>query len=97
MKKNYKIEIPLEEDMTYEAPQVVTSEYKDLKKQLNLALATLSSHEERIVRLLFLEGADVSEIAEDFGLTRIRIYQIRDKALLKLAHPSRSKYIREFI
>ena len=38
----------------------------------------------------------LEEVGQDFEVTRERIRQIESKALRKLRHPSRSKYLRPF-
>jgi RNA polymerase primary sigma factor len=72
-----------------------------LKKQVNEILMTLSSREERVIRLRF--GIDdgyhrtLEEVGSIFNVTRERIRQIEDKALRKLRHPSRSAILMKFI
>jgi hypothetical protein len=39
----------------------------------------------------------LEEIGEDFGLNRERIRQIERHAMLKLRHPSRARYLKEFV
>ncbi len=64
-------------------------------------LATLTSREERVLRLRFGIGQahdhTLEEVGQDFEVTRERIRQIEAKALRKLRHPSRSKRLRSFI
>ena len=43
------------------------------------------------------EGMTLQEIADNFEITRERIRQIESRALRKLRHPSRSRYLREFV
>jgi RNA polymerase primary sigma factor len=63
-------------------------------------LATLTSREERVLRLRFGIGQPhdhtLEEVGQDFEVTRERIRQIEAKALRKLRHPSRSKRLRSF-
>ena len=72
-----------------------------LKKQVDEILQTLSSREERVIRLRF--GIDdgyhrtLEEVGNIFSVTRERIRQIEDKALRKLRHPTRSNILEKFI
>jgi RNA polymerase primary sigma factor len=72
-----------------------------LKKQVDELLKTLSTREERVIRLRF--GIDdgyhrtLEEVGNIFNVTRERIRQIEDKALRKLRHPTRSGILMEFI
>ena len=72
-----------------------------LREQLVEVLGTLTSREERVLRLRF--GLDdgrtrtLEEVGQDFGVTRERIRQIEAKALRKLRHPSRSRRLRDFL
>jgi RNA polymerase primary sigma factor len=63
-------------------------------------LATLTSREERVLRLRFGIGQPhdhtLEEVGQDFEVTRERIRQIEAKALRKLRHPSRSKRLLSF-
>ncbi len=72
-----------------------------LKKQIDEILKTLTSREERVIRLRF--GIDdgyhrtLEEVGNIFNVTRERIRQIEDKALKKLRHPTRSNILMKFI
>ena len=72
-----------------------------LKKQVDDILTTLTSREERVIRLRF--GIDdgyhrtLEEVGNIFNVTRERIRQIEDKALRKLRHPTRSAILMKFI
>ncbi|MDP4133269.1 MAG: RNA polymerase sigma factor RpoD [Bacillota bacterium] len=72
-----------------------------LKEQLVDVLDTLTSREERVLRLRF--GLDdgrartLEEVGKVFNVTRERIRQIEAKALRKLRHPSRSKKLKDFL
>ncbi len=72
-----------------------------LKEQLAEVLKTLTSREEKVLRLRF--GLDdgrsrtLEEVGKEFNVTRERIRQIEAKALRKLRHPSRSKKLRDFL
>jgi len=73
----------------------------DLKVQVERILHTLSPKEEKIVKMRFGIGDDVphtlEEVGRQFRVTRERIRQIEVKALRKLKHPSRSRWLKEFI
>ncbi len=73
----------------------------DMKEKIDKILCTLTPKEEKIIRRRFGIGVDVPHTLEEVGLefdvTRERIRQIEVKAIRKLKHPSRSKWLREFI
>ena len=72
-----------------------------MKEQLLDVLDTLTSREEKVLRLRF--GLDdghprtLEEVGRVFEVTRERIRQIEAKALRKLRHPSRSKKLRDYL
>lgn len=72
-----------------------------LKEQLTGVLETLTSREEKVLRLRF--GLDdgrartLEEVGKEFNVTRERIRQIEAKALRKLRHPSRSKKLKDYL
>ena len=72
-----------------------------LKEQLIDVLDTLTSREEKVLRLRF--GLDdgrartLEEVGKEFKVTRERIRQIEAKALRKLRHPSRSKKLKDYL
>ncbi len=73
---------------------------RSLYEQTKKALSTLTSREEKILRMRFGIGekADhtLEEVGQDFDVTRERIRQIEEKALRKLRHHTRSKKLRIF-
>ncbi len=73
----------------------------DMKKRIDKILCSLPPKEEKIIRKRFGIGVDVphtlEEVGIEFDVTRERIRQIEVKAIRKLKHPSRSKWLREFI
>jgi RNA polymerase primary sigma factor len=72
-----------------------------LREQTTKLLATLTSKEEKVLRMRFGigENADytLEEVGEDFEVTRERIRQIEAKALQKMRHPARSDNLRSYI
>ncbi len=75
--------------------------YTLLKEQLVNVLSTLTSREEKVLKLRFgLEDGrarTLEEVGREFSVTRERIRQIEAKALRKLRHPSRSKRLKDFL
>jgi len=73
----------------------------DMKKKIDKILCSLTHKEEKIIRKRFGIGGNIPHTLEEVGLefdvTRERIRQIEGKAIRKLKHPSRSKWLREFI
>lgn len=88
------------EDQDAPAPAEAAS-FRLLKEQLEEVLETLTTREERVLRLRFgLEDGrqrTLEEVGQVFGVTRERIRQIEAKALRKLRHPSRSKKLKDFL
>ena len=73
----------------------------NLREVTNSALQTLSPREQEIVRMRYglnETGKEytLQEVGEIFQVTRERIRQIEEKALLKLRSPYRSNKLREF-
>lgn len=71
-----------------------------LRHQIESALGSLVGREAEILRLYFgLEGEEpmtLDQIGERFRLTRERVRQIKEKALHRLRHPSRSDHLRTY-
>ncbi len=71
-----------------------------LRSQLEEVLSTLSEREEQVLRYRFGLEDDteytLEQVGKKFGVTRERIRQIEAKALRKLRHPNRAKYLRPF-
>ena len=74
---------------------------ESLKEEVQRALATLSDREAEIIRLYFglqrEHSLTLEEIGEKFNLTRERIRQIKEKAIRRLRHASRSKNLRAYL
>jgi len=73
----------------------------DLKLQIEKVLCTLNPKEAKIIRKRYGIGEDIphtlEELGQEFDVTRERIRQIEVKAIRKLKHPARSKWLRTFI
>ena len=73
---------------------------ESLRREIDRALATLSDRERDIVRLFFGLGCQektLEEISEEFKLTRERVRQIKEKAIRRLRHSSRSKNLKAYL
>ncbi len=72
-----------------------------LKNTIEEALATLKEREARIISLYFglddQEPMTLEEIGSLLGVTRERVRQIKEKALLRLRHASRARFLETFI
>jgi RNA polymerase primary sigma factor len=73
---------------------------ESLGKEIDRALETLKERESDIIRQLFGIGCQemtMEEIGERFGLTRERVRQIKEKAIRRLRHTSRSKLLKTYL
>ncbi len=74
---------------------------ESLKIEVTRALTTLSDREAEVIRLYFgLEREHpltLEEIGERFSLTRERVRQIKEKAIRRLRHTSRSRMLRSYL
>lgn len=74
---------------------------ESLAEEIRRSLSSLTEREREIVVLFFgLSGSNpfsLEEIGEKFSLTRERVRQIKDKALQRLRHTSRSKVLKSYL
>lgn len=73
---------------------------ESLSKEIERALATLTERERDIIKLFFginTQEMTLEEIGEQFGLTRERVRQIKEKAIRRLRHTSRSKLLKSYL
>jgi len=72
-----------------------------LRTEIERSLATLTPREGDVIRLYFgLNGQHpltLEEIGEKFDLTRERVRQIKEKAIRRLKHTSRSKILKTYL
>jgi len=75
--------------------------HESLKLEINRALETLSTREADVVKLNFgLSGQPamtLQEIGDTFDLSRERVRQIREKAIRRLRHTSKSHILKNFL
>ena len=74
---------------------------ESLNREVERALSTLTPREADIIRLYFgltdRPGMTLEEIGSEFDLTRERVRQIKEKAIRRLKHTSRSKILRSYL
>ncbi|CDS95937.1 MULTISPECIES: RNA polymerase sigma factor RpoD/SigA [Sphingobacterium] len=74
---------------------------ESLSEEIRRSLSTLTEREREIIVLFFGLGSNhqlsLEEIGEKFNLTRERVRQIKDKALQRLRHTSRSKILKSYL
>jgi len=75
--------------------------HESLRTEIERALETLTPREADVVRLYFGLGDQhpmtLEEIGETFELTRERVRQIKEKAIRRLKHTSRSKILKTYL
>ncbi len=74
---------------------------ESLRIEIERALSTLTVREADLIKLYFgLNGSHpmtLEEIGEEFDLTRERVRQIKEKAIRRLKHTSRSRILKSYI
>ncbi len=73
---------------------------ESLGREIDRALSTLTEREASIVKHFFGVGCTemtLEEIGEKFGLTRERVRQIKEKAIRRLRHSSKSKLLKSYL
>lgn len=81
------------------ADSVLMSE--SLQKEIERSLSTLTEREREVIKLFFgigmNHGLTLEEIGAKFDLTRERVRQIKEKAIRRLRHKSRSKHLKAYL
>jgi len=74
---------------------------ESLRREIERAISTLTPREADVIRLYFgLNGEHaltLEEIGERFDLTRERVRQIKEKAIRRLKHTTRSKILKTYL
>ncbi len=75
--------------------------HHNLQEQIEKIMKTLTPKESEIIQRRFGLGAEhpetLEEVAQKFNVTRERIRQVEANVLRKLRHPSRTKWLKEFM
>ena len=89
----------IEDDMQLPPDHPLMDE--SLKQEIRAALNTLKKREREVIKMYF--GIDreyaltLNEIGEEFNLTRERVRQIKENAIRRLSHKSRSKNLKAYL
>lgn len=74
---------------------------ESLQREIERSLSTLTERERDVVKLFFgigmNHGLTLEEIGAQFDLTRERVRQIKEKAIRRLRHTSRSKLLKAYL
>ena len=74
---------------------------ESLIREIERSLSTLTEKEREVIRLFYgigmKHGLTLEEIGDRFGLTRERVRQIKEKAIRRLRHSSRSKHLKAYL
>ena len=74
---------------------------ESLKTEIEHALSSLTEREAEVIKLYFglnkEHSLTLEEIGDKFNLTRERVRQIKEKAIRRLRHASRSKNLRAYL
>jgi len=74
---------------------------ESLQKEIDRSLSTLTEREREVIKLFFgigvTHGLTLEEIGAKFDLTRERVRQIKEKAIRRLRHKSRSKLLKAYL
>lgn len=74
---------------------------ESLRREIERVLSSLSEREAEVIKLYFglnkEHSLTLEEIGEKFNLTRERVRQIKEKAIRRLKHASRSKNLRVYL
>ncbi len=75
--------------------------FESLKKEIARSLQTLPERQKRIIELFFGIGLEnpmsLEDIGLEFGLTRERVRQVKDKGIAKLRNTSRSELLKNYL
>ena len=74
---------------------------ESLQREIERSLSTLTDRERDVIKLFFgigqNHGLTLEEIGAKFDLTRERVRQIKEKAIRRLRHNSRSKLLKAYL
>ncbi len=74
--------------------------HESLRKEIDRALSTLTERESDIIKMFFGIGCQektLEEIGDEFGLTRERVRQIKEKAIRRLRQSNKSRLLKGYL
>ena len=75
--------------------------HESLGREIQRSLATLSEKERDVINMYYgigmNHGLTLEEIGSKFNLTRERVRQIKEKAIRRLRHTSRSRLLKAYL
>ncbi len=88
--------------MNNDSPRADTSLINEsLQKEIERSLSTLTERERDVIKLFYGIGYNheytLEEIGDKFDLTRERVRQIKEKAIKRLKHSSRSRLLKAYL
>jgi RNA polymerase primary sigma factor len=88
--------------VNHDSPRADTALMNEsLQKEIDRSLSTLTDREREVVKYFFgigmNHGLTLEEIGAKFELTRERVRQIKEKAIRRLRHTSRSKLLKAYL
>jgi len=88
--------------VNHDSPRADTALMNEsLQKEIERSLSTLTDREREVVKYFFgigmNHGLTLEEIGAKFELTRERVRQIKEKAIRRLRHTSRSKLLKAYL
>lgn len=96
--ENSLLDLIESEDLPSPDKELIT---ESLKTEIHEVLSSIPEREAQVIRLYFgLEGdhaLTLEEIGERFNLTRERVRQIKEKAIRRLRHASKSKNLKSYL
>lgn len=86
---------------TYSKDTDETLIQESLRREIERSLTALTVRESEIVRMFYglngIHALTLDEIGEKFDLTRERVRQIKEKAIRRLRHTTKSKFLQSYL
>ncbi|WP_194766903.1 RNA polymerase sigma factor RpoD/SigA [Tamlana sp. I1] len=109
--RHVSMDAPLKEGETFSLYDVVKSNeskspdseliQESLNADVNRALETLSDKEAQVIRYFYgisvKQSKSLEEIGVDFGITRERVRQIKERGIRRLRHASKSRVLKTYL
>ncbi len=86
---------------TMASTDIQVTYFESLKKEIERSLNSLPERQRKIIKLFFGIGLEhpmsLEDIGVEFGLTRERVRQVKDKGIAKLRNTSRSDLLKKYL